>query len=94
MSNYFRITGYVKEKDLCFIMDCNGMFEKLWEFSAYLVEKGIEIVEANKECTFTDINLEKVEYDKKHIFLRVTQHGRPTINGNIVNVGDKKYQIY
>lgn len=28
MTNYFRITGYCPENDFCFIIDCNGMFEK------------------------------------------------------------------
>ena len=37
MENYFRITGYDEKDDFCFIIDSNGMFEKLWQFSAFLV---------------------------------------------------------
>ena len=37
MTNYFRITGYYPEQDFCFIIDSNGMFEKLWQFSSYLI---------------------------------------------------------
>lgn len=35
MNNYFRITGYWPESDICFIIDSNGMFEKLWQFSSF-----------------------------------------------------------
>lgn len=44
MNNYFRITGYNKENDFSFIMDCFGMFEKLWQFSALLIEKGFKVL--------------------------------------------------
>ena len=37
MRNYFRITGYWKDEGLGFILDSNGMFEKLWQFSSFLV---------------------------------------------------------
>ena len=43
MNNYFRITGYWPKENLTFIVDSNGRFTKLWQFSAYLVSKGIEI---------------------------------------------------
>ena len=40
MANYFRITAYHPTKDICAIFDSNGRFEKLWQFSAYLVQNG------------------------------------------------------
>ena len=43
--NYFRITGYSEELKSCFILDSNGMFEKLWQFSAFLVQKDIKFIE-------------------------------------------------
>ena len=70
MNNYFRITGYSQENDFCFIIDSNGKFEKLWQFSAYLVSKGLKILEVNKLENIIDINIEKVKEDSKHIFLR------------------------
>ena len=45
MANYFRITAYHPEKDISVILDSNGMFEKLWQFSSYLVQKGFKILE-------------------------------------------------
>ena len=45
MANYFRITAYYPEKDFSVILDSNGKFEKLWQFSAYLVQRGFKIIE-------------------------------------------------
>jgi len=99
MSNYFRITGYIKDKDICFIMDCNGMFEKLWQFSSYLVQKNIQILEVSNDTKFQDVNIDKVDYDTAHLFLRATAKGKPeyinhTIDGEIfkaIKVGEKVY---
>lgn len=44
MLNYFRITGYYPAKDVCFIADSNGKFAELWQFSSYLVRKGVKII--------------------------------------------------
>lgn len=45
MANYFRITAYHPAKNICAVFDSSGRFEKLWQFSAYLVQKGFKIVE-------------------------------------------------
>lgn len=42
MSNYFRITAYHPANNICAIFDSNGRFGKLWQFSAYLVQKGFK----------------------------------------------------
>ena len=43
--NHFRITAYNKEKDYSIIIESKGMFEKLWQFSSHLVQKGLTILE-------------------------------------------------
>ena len=99
MSNYFRITGYVKEKDLCFIMDCNGMFEKLWEFSSLMIQHKIQVLEVANDTKFLDENIGKVGYDANHIALRATAKGMPEnttyeidgITYKAIKVGDKIY---
>ena len=99
MTNYFRITGYCPENDFCFIIDSNGMYEKLWQFSASLVEKGIKIINASKLENVIDINIKQVEEDNQKIFLRATANGLPefieqTINGTThkaIKVADKLY---
>ncbi len=54
---YFRITVYYPEQDFCFIIDSNGMFEKLWQFSSYLIQKGLKVLEVNKLGNTIDINI-------------------------------------
>ena len=99
MTNYFRIVGYWPENDCCFIIDSNGMFEKLWQFSSYLVSKGIQIVAVSKEENMIDINIDKVEHNKEKLILRANADGKPeeitkTINGTTykaMKVADKIY---
>ena len=74
---YFRITGYHPTKDISFILDCNGKFEKLWQFSAFVISKGCNVLEVANSDNFIDITLTKADYDSEHIFLRATQKGSP-----------------
>jgi len=95
MSNYFRITGYYPEKDFCFIMDSNGKFEKLWQFSAYMVNKGIRIIEASGDDKFLDGNIEKADYDNEKMILIATQKGKPKYIDYLVNgVKYKAVEVY
>lgn len=99
MENYFRITGYNEKDNYCFIVDSNGMFEKLWQFSAFLVQKELKIIEVSKLENVIDINIKKAEIDNEHIILRAIADGKPeyvsqTINGSTykaIKVADKIY---
>ena len=101
MTNYYRITGYWPENDCCFIIDSNGMFEKIWQFSSYLISKGLKVLKVSKIENVLDINIDKVQYDTEHIFLRANADGEPqfvnhTIDGityPAVKVADKLYII-
>ena len=96
-NNYYRITGYCPENDFSFILDSNGMFEKLWEFSAYLIAKGLDVIEVTRLENIIDININQVEEDKQHMILRANADGKPeyvnhTINGityRAIKVADK-----
>ena len=98
-NNYFRITGYCPENDFCFIMDSNGMFEKLWQFSSLLIQKGLKVLEVSNADKFLDVNITPVEEDTEHIILRANVDGKPeyinqTIDGityKAVKVGTKIY---
>jgi hypothetical protein len=92
MNNYYRITGYDPETDIGFIADSNGKFEKLWEFSAYLVSKGMKILEVGNQDKFKDGNLPKAQPDVK-IILRTCDFGKPIIDGNKISIKDKYYEI-
>ena len=90
MSNYFRITAYHPAKNICAIFDSNGRFEKLWQFSAYLVQKGFKIVEVGSDDKFLDGNIQKVPAGKQ-LILRACAKGQPAIKGDSVEVNGKHY---
>ena len=97
--NYYRITGYCPENDFCFIVDSNGMFEKLWQFSSLLIQKGLKVLEVSSLEKIIDINIKPSPEDKEHIILRANADGKPeyinqTIDGityKAVKVGNKIY---
>ena len=99
MSNYFRITGYCESEDFCFIFDCHGCYEKLWQFSSFLVQKGLKVLEVGNDSKFTDGNIDRIDECANKIFLRANADGKPeyvpqTINGityKAVKVADKIY---
>ena len=91
--NYFRITAYYKEENFNCILDSNGMFEKLWQFSSYLVSKGFNIISANRLENITDTNIDTVEENKEHIFLRATQDDKVALQNNTITVGNMRYTI-
>ena len=87
MPNYFRITAYHPEQDLSAIFDSNGYFEKLWQFSAYLIQKGFK----GNEEKFDEGDMPKAERDTVHIILRACKSGQPDIHGNTIMVEGKSY---
>ena len=91
MSNYFRITAYHPAKNICAIFDSNGRFEKLWQFSAYLVQKGFKIVEVSSDDKFLDGNIPKASVETL-LILRACAKGQPLINGDTVEVNGKNYK--
>ena len=98
-NNYFRITAYYPEDNFSFIIDSNGKFEKLWQFSAYLISMGIKVIEASKQEQMLYINIEPAQQDNEHIILRANADDKPeyveqTINGityKAIKVADKMY---
>lgn len=98
-TKYFRITGYHPQEDFCFIIDSNGMFDMLWQFSSYLVKKGLKILEVSTDEQFKDINITCAEENDKEMILRANANGKPQysekiINGvpqKVVTVGGKSY---
>ena len=83
--NYYRITGYYKEDDVCFIVDSNGKFEKLWEFSSYLIKKDVDIIEVGRLENMIDINIEPAKEDNESIFLRANTDGKPEYTEQIID---------
>ncbi len=91
MRNYFRIKAYHPNSNTSAILDCYGKFEQIWQFSSYLVAKGIKIIKVCDDTKFEDGNIQKVNPDTEHIFLRACDTGQPIITENTVEVNGKKY---
>ena len=79
MANYFRITAYYPEKDLSVILDSNGKFDKLWQFSAYLVQRGFKIVEVGNIDNIMDSTFPLVMMPSNNILLRSVGKGKPEV---------------
>ena len=92
MNTYFRITAYHPQKDICVIFDSNGRFEKLWQFSSYLVQKGFKIVEVGAGDKFLDGNIPKAPAGNQ-LIVRACSKGMPQINGNAITVHNKQYEV-
>lgn len=75
MNNYFRITGYDPKHDFSFILDCHGMFEKKWQFSSYLVQRGLKVLDIVDVTNTTEYPF--APEDREHLFLRASGSGNP-----------------
>lgn len=91
MKNYYRITTYSPQQNVCAIVDSYGKFQELWEFSSYLVKKQFKILAVSKETAFEFGNIPKAKPDEKNLILRACQTGTPNIEGNRIEVNDKYY---
>ena len=85
MSNYYRITAYSKEDDYTMIIDSFGKFEKLWQFSADLIQKGFSILEASKEEKMLDVNIDKLTEETDNYILRAMVDGKPEYIAQEIN---------
>lgn len=92
MNNYFRITAQSLDGRYCFIADSFGHFEKLWQFSAYLIEKGFKIIAVSAEGKFDFGNIPKAAPDIDHIIIRACAKGKAVIKENNITVGNSNYK--
>ena len=96
MTTYFRITAYEPQKDYCCIIDAYGMYDKLWQFSSYLVSRGYKILEASPKERFENGNIRPLTEPHPDMFyIRATNKGRPieeNLNGQrVIHVKDRYY---
>ncbi len=91
MKNLFRITGYYPKKNVGFIADSYGRFEKLWQFSSYLVNKGVQIIAVNNSDNFTNGNIEPTKPNDS-IIIRACCIGKPISIGGEITVNGKSYK--
>lgn len=93
MQNYFRITAYHPTENISVIMDSYGKFEKLWQFSAYMVNKGFKIIAVGGEDKFEFGNMPKVEYNIEKVYLRAYENGQISAENNLITLDNKTYTI-
>ena len=86
MANYYRITAYHPAEDLSVIADSNGKFEKLWEFSAYMVSKGFKVIAVSREENFLEGDMPKIGIDTDKITIQAYAKGEPNVTGNKIDL--------
>lgn len=91
MKNHFRITAYNPKKDYCFIIDCNGAFKEIWEFSSFLIKKGFRVLEVGDGNKFVDGNFGRIEFNPEKFIIRATAKGKPVYENGSVNVHGRYY---
>lgn len=76
-SIYMRATVYIPTQDKSFIFDAYGMFDAVWKFTEYLLDKGCEIIAVGDDETFIDCNcgMDTPLDGKMHIISQ--QEGKP-----------------
>lgn len=92
MANYFRITAHHPKENISLIIDSNGKFEKLWQFSSFLVSKGFKILEAGNEESFVEGNIPKAFLDAHNMILRACNRGKPVCQDGKIEVKGRHYQ--
>ena len=90
MANYYRITAYYPTEDFSFIVDSHGRFEKLWQFSSYLVNKGVKVLEVANGDAFLDGNMKRAKEHPEFLYIQSAQRGQPT--RTTVTVDGKTYR--
>jgi len=98
-SNYYRVTVYHPAEDISAIFDSNGYYDKLWQLSSALLQKGFKVLEVASDEKFLDVNIERAEYAPDKLILRAHCKGQPEyvprlLDGvayTAIKVGDKIY---
>ena len=53
---YMRATVYIPKKNTSYILDVKGMFDAVWKFTEYLLDRDCKIIAIGDETTFIDCN--------------------------------------
>lgn len=91
MTHYFRITAYHPEKDICAIFDSNGKFEKLWQFSSYLIHKGYRVLCVHSVERFEEGNLPCIQKHSDKIIVRACMKGQIKAVDGKITINGKFY---
>lgn len=67
------------------------MFEKLWQFSSFIVKHGFKVLEAADDSKFDFGDLSKASPEPDKIILRCCASDMPVIMDNVIAVAGKHY---
>lgn len=90
---FFRITAYNPTEDCSIIIDSNGKFEKLWQFSSLLVNKGFKILVVTPESKITKTNISTPQYSPDNLILRACIKGKVDTSNNCTEINGRWYKI-
>lgn len=99
-TEYYRITAHNATEKLSIIADSYGKFEKLWQFSSYLVERGFTILAVDREQFFIEGTMPKVDAVSEKLIIRAVDREEPKEfpdtgyedkKGVMVQLGDAVY---
>lgn len=99
-NEYYRITAYHAPEGLSIIADSYGKFEKLWEFSKHLMERGFNVIAVDREQFFIEGTIEKVKEQSPKLMIRAIGKDEPKTfpntpyedkEGVMVQLGDAVY---
>ncbi len=82
----YRITAYHQKENISVIMDSDGKFERLWEFSVYMRDHGFSIIEVGDSNRFLAGNIKLPKHYPDDVILRACQYGKPNETTYIENV--------
>ena len=78
-TNYYRIAAYHPKEDYSIIVDSNGRYEKLWQFSAELMSKGFKIIEVGNKDNLVEVTFPFINEKSNKILLRAIWKGEPEL---------------
>ncbi len=90
---FFRITAYNPTEDCSIIIDSNGKFEKLWQFSSLLVNKGFKILVVTSERKITKTNIPTPKYSPDSLILRACIKGKVDTSNNYTEINGRWYEV-
>lgn len=92
MTNYFRVTAYHPEHDVCLIADSNGYFSAIWEFSSFFVKRGFKITAVGTDEKFTDSGIPRIAATGETFAVRACAMGKPEFKNSVITVNGISYR--
>jgi len=77
MSKYFRVKAFYPKENMTVIIDSYGKYDKLWQLSAFMVQKGFKILEVWDDENVPDTEIPKVNtIDTSHLIVRSCEEAK------------------